>query len=211
VTLRRGLWWLLPSCALVLGLAMAGWGLVWAPRAVPADPASDRGELPPPTAVAMTPGTTAPSPTPRIVGRPLSLIIPALGVRAPVDAVDARDGDLQVPDDPDRVGWWQEGASPGGGAGTALIAGHVDTARSGPGALFWLDRLRPGDAVTVATTSGDARYVVVALRRYPKADLPRSIAAPAGSPGLTIVTCGGPFDHAARSYLDNVVVDAIPA
>jgi sortase (surface protein transpeptidase) len=139
------------------------------------------------------------------------LAIPALHVRAPVDPVDAPDGDLRVPDDPERVGWWREGVVPGADTGTALIAGHVDSATSGEGALFWLDRLRPGDSVRVTTTSGEEYFVVVSVRRYPKAALPLSVAAPDGAPGLTIVTCGGAFDRVARSYVDNVVVDAVRA
>ncbi|MCD2196126.1 class F sortase [Actinomycetospora endophytica] len=197
--------WVLPSCAIVLGLIMAAWGLGWAPG-------TDVADAVPPSHTAAAPATVANrSPAPRIAGRPVRLIIPALGVRAPVDPVDAPDGDLEIPGDPGRVGWWQAGAAPGAEAGTVLIAGHVDTAASGPGALFWLDRLHPGDAVTVATTSGDVHYVVATLRRYPKADLPRSVATPAGAPGLAIVTCGGAFDRRARSYLDNVVVAAVPA
>jgi hypothetical protein len=205
----RGAWWL-SSGAIALGLIMVAWGFGWALRAAVVSAEGDRAALPPPVAVTPHVVTTLP-PAPRVLGRPVVLDIPALGVRAPVDPIDAPDGDLQVPGDPDRVGWWREGAVPGADTGTALIAGHVDSAASGMGALFWLDRLRPGDPVTVATTSGQADYVVVSVRRYPKADLPGSVAASAGAPGLTIVTCGGPFDRAAHSYLDNVVVDAAPA
>lgn len=199
----------LSSCAIVLGLTLVAWGFGWALRAAVVDAKGHRAALP--AAVAVTPPVATALPrAPRVLDRPVVLNIPALGVRAPVDPVDAPDGDLQVPDDPDRVGWWREGAVPGADVGTALIAGHVDSAASGPGALFWLDRLRPGDPVTVTTTSGEADYVVVSVRRYPKADLPSFVAASAGAAGLTIVTCGGPFDRLARSYLDNVVVDAVP-
>jgi hypothetical protein len=204
----RVAWWL-SSCAIVLGLIMVAWGFGWALRAAVVDAEGDRTALLPPAVVTPHAATALPR-APRVLGRPVVLDIPALGVRAPVDPVDAPDGDLQVPDDPDRVGWWREGAVPGADTGTALIAGHVDSATSGEGALFWLDRLRPGDPVTVTTTSGEADYVVVSVRRYPKADLPGSVAAPAGPPGLTIVTCGGPFDRLARSYVDNVLVDAVP-
>ncbi|NMO90302.1 class F sortase [Actinomycetospora sp. TBRC 11914] len=204
----RTAWWL-SSGAIVLGLILVVWGFGWALHAALVAADGDRAALPP--SVPETPRAVTPLPgAPRVLGRPVVLAIPALGVRAPVDPVDAPDGDLRVPDDPDRVGWWREGAVPGADTGTALIAGHVDSAVSGPGALFWLDRLQPGDPVTVTTTSGEADYVVVSVRRYPKADLPGSVATSAGPAGLTLVTCGGPFDHAAHSYRDNVVVDAVP-
>lgn len=33
---------------------------------------------------------------------------------------------------------------------------------------------------------------------------------PGGSPRLTLITCGGPFDAEARHYRDNIVVTAVP-
>ena len=47
----------------------------------------------------------------------VAVLIPALGVRAPIDPVEASDGALQVPDDPSRVGWWREGSAPGAATG----------------------------------------------------------------------------------------------
>jgi hypothetical protein len=37
------------------------------------------------------------------------------------------------------------------------------------------------------------------------------VYAPTPGPELRLVTCGGAFDHTARSYLDNVIVAALPA
>jgi hypothetical protein len=31
------------------------------------------------------------------------------------------------------------------------------------------------------------------------------------SPGLVLITCGGPFDQVHHSYRDNLVVYAVPA
>ena len=37
------------------------------------------------------------------------------------------------------------------------------------------------------------------------------VYAPTPGAELRLVTCGGAFDHTARSYLDNVIVAALPA
>jgi hypothetical protein len=47
------------------------------------------------------------------------------------------------------------------------------------------------------------------MRIYEEAqDLPPELFAPTGSPRLVLITCGGGFDQASLSYLNNVVVFA---
>jgi hypothetical protein len=198
---------ILPLVAVITGLALAIWGFDLAPRASRADVGANAGVVPSATPLSPSPTTQVETPP----GPPARLVIPALDVDAPVDPVDAPGADLQVPDDPARVGWWRAGATPGERSGSALLAGHVDTATDGPGALFLLDRLGPGDAVSVVTTWGEVRYVIAAVRHYAKPDLPDDLADTARPARLVIVSCGGPFDRVQRSYLDNVVVYAIPA
>jgi hypothetical protein len=206
---------ILPLVAVITGLALAIWGFDLAPRASRADVGANAGVVPSanPLAAPSLPALVSPSPTTQVrtpPGPPARLVIPALDVDAPVDPVDAPDADLQVPDDPARVGWWRAGATPGERSGAALLAGHVDTATGGPGALFLLDRLGSGDAISVVTTWGEVRYVVAAVRHYAKPELPGDLASTAGPPRLVIVSCGGPFDRMRRTYLDNVVVFATP-
>jgi len=44
---------------------------------------------------------------------------------------------------------------------------------------------------------------------YPKDRFPtEAVYGPTSGPELRLVTCGGTFDRSARSYDDNVVVDA---
>ena len=56
---------------------------------------------------------------------------------------------LVPPADPQRVGWWGEGAAPGE-RGRALVAGH--TVHTGGGALDDLETLEPGDRVLFCGT-----------------------------------------------------------
>ncbi len=145
--------------------------------------------------------------------RPTRLRIADLGVDAPVAAVgiNLRRGELAVPADIRRTGWWRDGAAPGDATGSVLIGGHVDSARSGPGAFIRLDEARPGMRVQVVSADGGTRaYRVASVRRMPKDRLPTDIWSLKGRSRLSLVTCGGRFDAAAGRYLDNIVVVAVP-
>ena len=140
---------------------------------------------------------------------PVTLVVPVIGVRAPVRPVDNLDGSLAVPDDPGQIGWWIGSALPGAVTGTVVLDGHVDSI-AGPGALFRLTDLRPGDTITVATASGRrVTYAVTGRRIFAKTTgLPTDIFSLDSRPRLAVITCSGAFDRATRSYRDNVVVFA---
>ncbi len=184
--------------------------------AAPSSPVSPSTASPSPA----SPGPARPTgPPPAPLGAlvdasftPQRLLVPALDVDAPVVGVGTeRDGGLVIPDDPATVGWWSGGAAPGSPVGTVVLAGHVDTAEAGPGALFDLARAPVGARVRLTAGTGTATYEVTARRRYPKDDLPwRTLFAQTRQPRLVLVTCGGAFDRATRHYTDNVVVVATP-
>ncbi|MEJ3656702.1 class F sortase [Actinomycetes bacterium KLBMP 9759] len=144
---------------------------------------------------------------------PTELVLPAGGVSAPVVPVTTGpDGALVVPEAPSTVGWWSPSSLAGGRSGTTVIAGHVDSATEGIGALSVLRRARPGDEVVLRGTDGrDVRYDVVAVRQYAKAELPPEVFSSTGPPRLVLITCGGRFDKTTRHYTDNVVVHAVPS
>jgi Sortase domain len=155
------------------------------------------------------------SPTPAgsvILAEPATLTIPALQLDATVLPVSTSDGALGVPDDPTRVGWWTGSALPGAPSGSVVIDGHVDSAAAGPGALFRLADLYPGDPIQITTTTRDRHAYTVAGRRvYPKAGgLPPDLFATTGPARLVLISCGGPFDRTTGSYLDNIAVFAVP-
>ena len=142
----------------------------------------------------------------------MSLEIPSLSVAAPITPVGVADGELQVPDDPQSVGWWRSSVPPGSTSGSTVIDGHIDSAVAGIGALFHLADLGPGDDVSVRTSAGRVvPYVVQARRVYVKsAGLPADIFSQTGPPRLVLISCGGTFDATARSYEENIVVYAVP-
>jgi hypothetical protein len=123
-----------------------------------------------------------------------------------------RGSGLVIPNDAQVIGWWSGGAAPGSPVGTVLMAGHVDSAQNGPGALFHLSDAPIGARLTIRGPHGQATYIVRARRRYLKETLPwGSVLAQGEAPRLVLVTCGGDFDYRTRHYTDNVIVFATPA
>lgn len=142
---------------------------------------------------------------------PHRLAIRTIGVDAPVVPVAIGAGELGVPEDGQLLGWWRDGAAPAAAVGTVVLAGHVDTKANGPGALYRLETLVPGDEISVGATSGPASYRVVARHAYRKGRLPADIFSADGPARLVLITCGGAFDHSTRTYAYNVVVYAAPS
>ncbi len=178
---------------LVLGVAL----LAGCAEPAPAAPA-------PPTTTASIPVATVPDATPTRVR------IPAIGVdSAIIDIAVDGSGALVPPEGPDVTGWYAAGPSPGA-VGPALLAGHVDS-RSGPAVFYRLRELSAGSRVEVDLSDGStAAFTVRRTFQTPKAAFPTdAVYAPTPAPELRLVTCGGSFDRAVRSYRDNVVVEAV--
>ena len=199
----------LGTTTLVAGLCALGTGI--AGLHSPATPPADAG-----TVVTPTPASATPSPTvtPRRAtaaapATPAEVRIPTLKVTAPVDPAGVEsDGELRIPADPVRLGWWIGSARPGEPRGTVLIAGHVDTAEAGRGALFRLETLAVGARIEVRADGRTRAYRTVARRSYVKRKLPADLFRTDTAPRLVLITCGGSFDDGTYSH--NVVVYAKP-
>jgi hypothetical protein len=172
--------------------------------AVPGRP----GLPPPPAAAKSAPGTAA---LPR--SRPVSLAIPAIGVRTSlIDLGLGPDRTLQVPPLTQagvrEAGWYDLGPAPGQ-LGPAVIAGHVDSYQ-GPGVFFRLGALRPGDQIYVTRADGTvAVFLVDAVDEYSKESFPtQQVYGPVDYAGLRVITCGGQFDYQTHHYLSNIVIYA---
>ncbi len=145
---------------------------------------------------------------------PVRVTVAGAGIDVPVRPVGvAADGQVEVPADARFVGWYRFGPPPGSATGSVVLVGHRDSTTQGAGALFPLDRARPGSLVTVSLADGTAlTYRVTELRRYDKQGLPLgTLFDRAGTPRLTLVTCGGPYDPQRGGYLENLVATAVPA
>jgi hypothetical protein len=143
------------------------------------------------------------------VALPVRLQIPAIDVSTPLVKLGRLpDGSLEVPKAWGTAGWYDQGPRPGQ-PGPAVILGHVDS-KSGPAVFYQLRALRPGDIVRVGLADGRTlTFRVQRLQRYPKDEFPtEAVYFPTLNRELRLITCGGEFDYARGSYLDNVVVYA---
>ena len=138
------------------------------------------------------------------------LQIPTLAVDAPIVAVDVDDkGVLGVPGDPAEIGWWAEGPIPGSGRGTSVLAGHVNTANRGPGALIGIEDLEPGDQIVIVGWDNTTTFEVESIEQYPRSDLPAEAFAQARTGRLALVSCGD-LNESTGEYRNNVIVYALP-
>ncbi|HVR76998.1 MAG TPA: class F sortase [Acidimicrobiia bacterium] len=144
---------------------------------------------------------------------PAAIDIPAIGVHSEMQQVGlTAEHTLEVPAPGpyyDQAAWYKHSATPGA-VGPAIIVGHVDSAADGPSVFFDLGNLRPGDEVLVTRRDGTvATFEVEAVRQYSKDDFPTELVyGDTDHAALRLITCGGTFDRAERSYRDNIVVFA---
>lgn len=155
------------------------------------------------------PASSAPSTSAPL---PRRLSIPRLGVQmAVVGSGVTAEGQMALPERPDRIGWYRYGPRPGDRTGSAVLGGHVDSREYGIGPLAQLRELRRGDRIVVQQVDGEQAYVVRRVQLVSKRTVPLAeVFDRTGPPRLRIVTCGGPYIPSRGGYLDNLVISADP-
>lgn len=144
---------------------------------------------------------------------PARITVPSIDVVSAVNPVGLnRDGTLEVPAPGplyDQAAWYRGSVTPGE-RGPSVILGHVDSAKNGPSVFYRLGEMRPGETFTVARADNAVlTFRVDSVRSYPKNDFPTlTVYGATDRPEIRLITCGGDFDSAARSYRDNTVVFA---
>ncbi len=142
---------------------------------------------------------------------PASVSIPPLGLDEQLIDLGINDenGELEVPEDPARVGWFTGGGKPGETFPTVIV-GHKDS-RTGPAVFARLTELQVGEQVSVVDTRGKRfTYQVDEVRdvpqdgRFPTEDVYGETA----EPELRLITCTGPYDRGIGRYTENRVVFA---
>ncbi|MER6346554.1 sortase domain-containing protein [Streptomyces sp. NPDC001595] len=166
------------------------------------------------TTASAAPTVREPSVPEPSVREPSVLELPRLGVRAPVDPVGvAADGQMEVPEDPRRVGWYRFSPRPGEATGSSVIVGHVDSERGDLGVLAGLSEVRQGDEVRIRRSDGSwVDFRVVSRRTVDKETLTGSgVYRRDGSAVLSLITCTGPYLPDKGGYQQNLVVTAVEA
>ena len=127
-----------------------------------------------------------------------------------VDAVGVgAHGQLAVPDDVNRAGWWRGSSRLGESFGSMVVAAHVDSFSQGRGPVAELLSAARGDGLRVSGGGLNQSFTVDSVVFIPRADLGKQsrLFSVRGPLRLVVVTCGGPYDP-QHGYRDNVVVTA---
>jgi len=204
--------WVLAAAALAIMAGLVGW--VLAGNLGGSSPATElqAAATPAPRAAARPTTTAKPTgtPSPVVTAAPARLVIPKIGVDAPVTPKGLRpDGFMDTPNGPEDVAWYVLSARPGMG-GNAVLSGHLDYHDYGA-AVFWrLKELQQGDLVEVRLDDGSVlRYQVSLKLSYDARTAPvQEIIGPTGKEVVTLITCGGTFDSGSRNYSHRLVVRA---
>ena len=200
-----------PVAAVILACGIVAAGAGAAGLAVASQTGRPATPVGKPTFAPVPVGKQAPVPLPTVrrVARPVSLVIPAIGVSTPLVHLGLTPtGALQVPSSTAVAGWYTGSARPGA-IGSAVIAGHIDSV-TGPGVFFRLRLLHPGERVYVRRANGSvAVFEVTAVHTYLKTQFPtEAVYGPEPDAQLRLITCGGTFDYATGHYLSNIIVYA---
>ncbi|WP_052158962.1 class F sortase [Halobacillus sp. BBL2006] len=139
--------------------------------------------------------------------KPNHIKIPSIDVDASVESVGVLDnGEMGVPEDPDKAGWFEPGTEPGS-KGNSVIAGHVDS-RTGPAVFYDLTKVRKGDEIIVSDDEGNEKtYIVEKLESYPQTNSPiEKIFGKTDEKRLNVITCTGEFIRDKGGHQDRLVV-----
>lgn len=143
-----------------------------------------------------------------IIAEPQTLEIPGINVSALVESVGQdSEGKMDVPKGVFNVAWYNLGYKPGE-KGSAVMAGHLDTASGAPAVFYNIRQLQPGDEVRVTDKNGKTlTYEVTRVQSYAFDKVPlQEIFASQDKPRLNLITCVGTWDVGTRNYSERLVV-----
>lgn len=144
--------------------------------------------------------------------RPTRLRIPSIHVDSTLKRIGLTDkGEIATPPlVKDSHAYWLTVSPTPGQLGPATIIGHVDSAAYGPGVFFNLGDMRQRDKIYVTRADGVvATFEVQRVAEYKKATFPtHAVYGNIDHAGLRLITCGGTFDSAIKSYESDIVVYA---
>lgn len=140
-------------------------------------------------------------------GLPIHLRIPGIDVGAAIESVGLTSkGAMDVPTDPNNVGWYHLGPRPGE-QGSAVLAGHLDWYGGKTAVFQYLNKLREGDLLTVETDNGRFfTFVVREIRTYHPDEYVPEVFQNNDGAHLNLITCGGDWDSARKIYKERLVV-----
>lgn len=153
-------------------------------------------------------GTSTPYVLPE--SEPTQLRIPSVGIEADFEeSLGLQDnGEIEVPERYDTVGWYQYGPTPGE-LGPAVVLGHVDS-YEGPEIFYDLREVAVGDEVVIERADGStAIFEVTRIEEHAQSGFPtEKVYGDIDHAGLRLITCSGTYDHGTERYSHNLIVFA---
>lgn len=162
-------------------------------------------EPPPSSSFQAAPATTEPK------VNPTDIEIPSIAATSSLVPLGLTpEGAHEVPSvkQPGQAGWFEPGPE-AGEQGRSIILGHIDG--RGQKGVFWrLRELKAGDEVEVTLENGVIlHYTVTRTEIVDKDEFPADrVYAYTEKREIALITCGGVFDRAVRSYESNIIVYA---
>ncbi|WP_285702624.1 class F sortase [Microtetraspora sp. NBRC 16547] len=162
-------------------------------------------------ATAPPPVPTLPPASPMQPSTPRRLIVPKLGISAPIKSVGTdKSGAIETPpiSNHNLVGWYRGGPT-AGQPGPAVMLGHKDTMTRS--AVFTrLHELQNGDTIEVVRMDGTvAIFTVGGVEQANKQTFPTErVYGERDNAELRLITCGGTYNRSTGHYVDNVIVYA---
>ncbi len=152
-------------------------------------------------APAPAPTQPAVAPTPTAPVYDMYLVIPRLGINAPVEPVGVTaNGDMATSSSLERIAWYKDGTHPGT-TGNSVFAGHF----GGPaqnGIFRQLSQLQNGDEVDVKQSNGvEYKYKVYKVQPYAVKDVPlQELFGKTSKKHLNLITCYGNWNNSNWTY-----------
>jgi hypothetical protein len=151
------------------------------------------------------------SPAPLAFSTPTRVSVPSISAESRLVATGLQpDGRLAVPpvSEPMQASWFDKSPTPGQ-VGPSVILGHIN-GNGQPGIFADLSKVVAGAQVVIDRADGQrAVFQVSRVETVPKSSFPTDLVYnDTPNPQLRLITCGGDYDRANRSYLANVIVYA---
>ena len=143
------------------------------------------------------------------------LLVPSARIRASLVKVGlARGNAFGAPDNPDVIGWWENGPQPGQ-QGNVLLDGHRDFSdideNLGTAVCWSLPQTVVGDVMILRDNAVELHYIYEVTEtlsvRWNDPDAVRFLQ-PSEDSILTLITCEGSFDDEAHNYSNRRIVVA---
>jgi len=141
---------------------------------------------------------------------PKYLMIPRINIDTLVEPIGLTiDGAMDVPQNPDNVGWLVSGIHPGD-IGSAVMTGHFGWKNSVPAVFDNLYLLKKGDLIYIENGRGVVvTFVVRESRTYDSTDDASEVfISDDGISHLNLITCQGFWNKDLKSYSQRLVVFA---